>query len=198
VQATKAMLEVLEGRDADASARIAKAIASHPDDEELKFYRADVAFLLRSDDLEAALEALGPSADANSVMVPESIRMRRAYLASGKGQAARTATLLAQAERVATEKVGRGDNSPTLRVELAAIAAMRGDHAGALQWLDRAYEAGYRDYGVIARDPILAKIEPAAKLKEIVDRIRVDVDRQRERARQSGLLDLDSLLAGSR
>jgi TolB-like protein/Tfp pilus assembly protein PilF/predicted Ser/Thr protein kinase len=195
VQATTAMLEVLEGRDADAAARMARAIARHPDDEELKFYRVDMAFLLRSDDLQPALEALGPGADANSVMVPESIRTRRAYLASTKGDAAQTAALLAQSERVAKDKVAHGDNSPTLRVELAAIAAMRGDHAGALEWLNRAYDAGYRDYGVIARDPILARIEPAATFKEIMDRMRLDVDTQRQRARQSGLLDLDSLLA---
>ena len=195
VQAVTAMLEVLEGRDADAAARIARAIAKHPDDEELKFYRADVAFLLRSDDLGPALEALGPGADANSVIVPESNRMRRAWLASIKGNAAGAKALLAQAERVARDKMTRGDNSPALRVELAAIATMRGDYAGGLQWLDRAYDGGYRDYGVIARDPILASIEPAAKFKEIVDRMRADVTVQRDRARHSGLLDLEALLA---
>ena len=90
--------------------------------------------------------------------------------------------------------MNRGDHSPTLRVEMAAIAVMRNDSGSALEWLDRAYDAGYRDYGVIARDPILATIEPAARFNEVVDRMQRDVTAQRERARQSGLLDLDSLL----
>ena len=194
IQAVSAMVEALEGRDAVAAARIAKAIAREPDNEELKFYRADLAFLLRSDDLAPALKALGQSADSNIAVVPESIRMRRAWLASITGNAAETSALLAQTEGAARERMNRGDHSPTLRVEMAAIAVMRNDSGGALEWLDRAYDAGYRDYGVIARDPILAKIEPAAKFKEVLDRMQRDVTAQRERARQSGLLDLDPLL----
>jgi len=196
VQTVLAMLDLLEGRDAEAAGRIATAIAKTPDMAEVKFYRADAAFLLRSGDLGPALDALGPEADANWVMVPESIRVRRAYVTPVKGTPSRTAALLAEAERVARDKMSQGDNSPSLRVELAAIAAMRHDSAGALTWLDRAYDAGYRDYGLLARDPILEKIEPAAKLKDLLDRMRVDVTAQRERARQSGLLDLDSLLTG--
>ena len=194
IQAVLAMLEALEGRDGVAAARIARAIAKEPDNEELKFYRADLAFLLRSPDLGPALEALGPAADANVAVVPESILTRRAWLASITGNRARASALLEQTERAAQERMSRGDNSPTLRVEMAAIAVMRRDFDGALQWLDRAYDSGYRDYGVIARDPILATIEPVARFNEVVDRMQRDVTAQRERARQSGLLALDSLL----
>jgi uncharacterized protein HemY len=92
-------------------------------------------------------------------------------------------------------KIDRGDHSPTLRVEMAAAAILRGDHAAAAQWLDQAYDAGYRDYSILQLDPIMARLQPAAQLRDFIERIRRDVDAQRAEARAGGLLDVDSLLA---
>ena len=47
-------------------------------------------------------------------------------------------------------------------------------------------------------DPILARIEPRAKFREILDRMKSDVDMQRARAQEQGLLNLDALLAPSK
>jgi len=53
----------------------------------------------------------------------------------------------------------------------------------------------YRDYGVLQLDPIVARLQPAAKLRDFIGRIKRDVDAQRADARAGGLLDIDSLLA---
>jgi eukaryotic-like serine/threonine-protein kinase len=193
-----AQLAAMEGSDAEAASRVAKAVASAPGDEEVKFARLDIAFVLHSTDFGPALAAMSPAADASVMLVAESVRLRRAYLASLQGDQNRVAALLAEAERTARGRMDRGEKSPPLRVEMAAAAALRGDHAGALEWLDRAYDAGFRDYGMLSRDPIMLKIEPAAKFQELLDRIRRDVEGQRERARKNGLLDLDALLAAAR
>jgi hypothetical protein len=53
----------------------------------------------------------------------------------------------------------------------------------------------YRDYSLLERDPILVKLDPDPRFRDIVDRMRKDVEVQRSRARQGGLLDIDALLA---
>lgn len=115
-----------------------------------------------------------------------------------KGDRAQAAALLVEVERAARERIDRGDWTPALRIELASAAALRGDHAGAIEWLGRAYDAGYRDYGLLEPDPILAALNPDATFREILDRMRRDVEAQRTRARARGLLDLDVLLAPSK
>ena len=104
----------------------------------------------------------------------------------------------ADAPRAAREKLDRGDRTPVLCVELAAAAVLRRDHPAALEWLGRAYDGGYRGYGLLERDPILAKLNADPKFREILDRMARDAEAQRIRARERGLLDFDPLLAPSK
>jgi hypothetical protein len=195
IQNMLAMLEVYRGKGGLAVSRVAKAVAQSPDNEEEKFMRADVAFLTRSPDLAPALDALAPGSAANTLWVPETVRLRQAYVAGQKGDASRAETLIAAAERAAREKIDRGDRTPALRVEMAAIAVLRRDHPAALDWLAKAGEAGFRDYGTLESDPIVSPLGSDPKFRDVVDRMRRDVDAQRARARANGLLDFDALLA---
>lgn len=195
IQIMLAVLDILEGNVAQAVARTEALRGRDPQNEEVKFLRSDLAFLTSSSDLEAAHEALMENSASNFAGVYESVRLRYAYALRKRGDTARAATLLAQAERIARDKVEKGDQSPALRIELAAASVLRGDNAGALEWLSRAYDAGFRDYGTLERDPILAALAGDARFREILDRMRKDVAAQRARARDRGLLDVDALLA---
>jgi hypothetical protein len=82
-----------------------------------------------------------------------------------------------------------------LRVELAAAAALRKDTNAAIDWLERAFEGGYRNYGFLERDPILlAQLRTDARFHDVLERMRRDVEAQRARARTRGLLDVEPLL----
>jgi hypothetical protein len=126
------------------------------------------------------------------------VRLRYAHVLNKKGEAARAAPHLAEAERTALARIAQGDQTPDLRVELAAVWALRGDQDQALQWLSRGYEAGYRHFGLLERDPILAPLRGDQRFGEIIDRMRRDVDAQRQRARERGLLDLQQLVASGK
>ena len=79
--------------------------------------------------------------------------------------------------------------NPTLRVEVATAAALRKDTKGALEWLERARtRPGTATTDFIERDPIFrAQLGTDSPLsRDIVDRMRRDVEGQRERARQRG------------
>jgi hypothetical protein len=168
------VLELYEGKVAESYARISRTQQRLPNDEEMKFTRADIAFLAGSPDAEAALDTIA-AADVAPPLVSESARLRRGYFLERRDRQGGRA-LIDDAARVAQGKIDGGDRSPMLRVEMAAAAVLRGDDAGAAQWLDRAYDVGYRDYGVL-------------------DRMKHDVDTQRVAARANGLLDIDALLA---
>jgi cell division septum initiation protein DivIVA len=190
-----AILELLDGKLEQAVSRTNTLVAQQAQDEEVKFLRADLAFLVNAPDLEAALEPLMEHGASNALFVGESVRLRYGYVLNRRGESAKGASLIAEAERVAREKIDAGNQFPALRIELAAAAVLRKDTNAALDWLARAHEAGYRDYGFLERDPILAELGTNRRFREILDRMRRDVDAQRERARQRGLLQMEGLLA---
>jgi hypothetical protein len=117
-----------------------------------------------------------------------------AYFAARGGDAARAAEQLAEAERIARVKLDAGDESALPRLELAGVAAVRGERDAAHEWLSRAFDAGHRDYHVLERNPIFAPVAADPRFTALVARMRADVAAQQARARERGLLDFAPLL----
>jgi TolB-like protein len=194
VQMMLGMLELYQGNTEQALAR-SKAIAEQqPKNVEMSFHRADVAYLAGSPELESLLAPLLEHSPTNRLWGGESVRLRYAYVLQKRGESRRAAALAAEAERYARERIAGGDDTPVQRVELAATAALRGETDPALEWLERAFDAGYRDYGSLERDPIFRPLGTHPGFVSLLDRMRRDVEAQRERARTRGLLELQSLL----
>ena len=192
-----AMLELLEGRQEAAVARADALAEREPKNEEVRMFRADVAFLLNAPDLEARLAPLMDRSATSHLFAAESVRLRYAYVLKQRGDAARAATLIAESQQFARQQIDAGNDHPVPRVELAAAAALRGDSKAALDWLNRAVDLGYRDDGFLERDPILKRqLGSDRRFTALVERIRSDVAAQRDRARARGLLELQALRAG--
>lgn len=194
VQMLLSDLELYEESDDQAFAR-AKAVAERePSNMEMQFHLADVAYVTDQPEMESLLASLARQSPTNRLWGGESARLRYAYALQKRGDAARARDLIAQAEAHARERVADGDDTAYQRIELAAVAALRGNADAAFEWLDRAFDAGYRDYGYLARDPIFKPIRADLRFTRALDRMRRDVDAQRERARSRGLLELKTLL----
>jgi TolB-like protein len=194
VQMMLGMLELYEGSGDKALSR-SKAIAERePKNTEMSFHRADIAYVTDSPDLESLLAPLAERSPTNRLWTAESVRLRYAYALQKRGESARSKALATEAERYARERIAAGDDTPVQRVELAAALALRSDADGALEWLERSFEAGYRDYGFLERDPIFSPLASDARFVNVLDRMRRDVAAQRERARTRGLLELTSLI----
>ncbi len=199
VQQQLALVEVLGGRDQDATARLARAAKRDAANIEVTQTRSEVAFLIDSDEQEALVAPLiTTSAGTIGVWLAETPRLRYAYALARRGEAARSARLVGEAERQARAKIDGGDEMPLWRVELAAIHALKQDRAAALDALARAYDAGYREYGYLERDPIFAPLRADGRFRDLLDRMRRDVETQRQAARERGLFDIDALLARPR
>jgi eukaryotic-like serine/threonine-protein kinase len=193
VQLTFATLEALEGRAAEARSRVEAARATWPHNEEVLMAAADVAFLTGREDAPALFESLMHRPEL-SWTVLQSVRLRVAYFAARGGDAARAAELLAGAERIARQRLEAGDESALPPLEIAGVAAVRGERDAALEWLSRAFDAGHRDYHVLERNPIFAPVSADPRFTALVARMRADVAAQQARARERGLLDFAPLL----
>jgi serine/threonine protein kinase/predicted Zn-dependent protease len=196
IQMMLSMLELIEGQTDRAVARAETMMSRFPKHEEVRFFRADMAYLLDAPDLEKWVAPLMERGAANQLWAAQSARLKYAYALTKRGESTQAASSIAEAERVAQQKIGAGNEAPVLRVELATAAALRKDEKGALGWLERAYESGYRDYSPLERDPVLrAHFGSDARFTTLLDRMRRDVAAQRERARERGLFELTSLLS---
>ncbi len=196
VQQELAYVELLAGRTADALARARRAVEKGPpDNPEGVMALAEIAYLADAPDLEALTEPLmKESASAASVWLGETVRVRYAYALARRGEVRLVPVLLDVGEDVARRRIDSGDESPRRRLELAAIAALRRGNEDALDWLSRAYDAGYRDYGVLERDPAFSALRSHSRFLAVLDAMRRDISAQRQAAYEKGLLDIDALL----
>jgi hypothetical protein len=82
-------------------------------------------------------------------------------------------------ERAAGEASRRGVETTLLPVEMAAIRALRDDKEGAIVWLRRTYDRGWRVRESNLMDPIFAAHREDGRFREVMARIETDVLRMR-------------------
>lgn len=194
VQILFSLLELFEGRVDQAVARTKELVARNPKNEEARIHAADMAFFADSADLESVITPLMENSATTYLTAAETVRLRYAYVLAKRGETAKAAAQVAEAERFARRRIDQGNQTPALRIELAAAAVLRKDHDAALDWLARAFDAGYREYAQIEADPILAALRTDARYRNVLERMRRDVDAQRARAGERGLLDVTGFI----
>ena len=192
-----ATLRVYGGDLAGALTRARANAQNDAGDSEVSFMRNDLAVLAAADDAEALNEEMFRTApEVPGIVLPESGRLRYAFLLQRRGDP-RARGLIEESETRARARIASGDLAAATFMEAGVARALVGDVNGALAELQRAYDAGWRDYGIIAIDPMLAGLRDDPRFRALVDRARTDVAAQRERARQRGLLDFAPLLGRS-
>jgi len=105
--------------------------------------------------------------------------------------------LLNDAEQAVLKVLKTGSN-PYALIELAAVRLMRGDRVAALDCLTRSYDNGFRDYDVLAQDPMFAPLRPDAAFQILIQRMKADVAAQRGRAAERGLMDFSTLVSAQK
>ena len=194
---TEIMLAGLQVYRADTSSALARArsaVERYAGNEEVAFTRNDLAILDGAGDAEALNDVAFRSApDVPGIVLPESPRLRSAFLLQKRGDA-RARRLIDEAESRSRDRIAGGDLAYTTFMDVAVARALLGDAKGALDGLQRAYDTGWRDYGIAAIDPMLTSLRDDPVFRSLLDRTRRDVAAQRDRARARGLLDLAALI----
>ncbi len=195
IQIMLAYLDWLRGRERDALERAQKASAEEPNNEEVLLLLADLALITDAADAESRVERFfrfAPDLNASSWLLSESFRVKYACFLARHGQVRRAKQLMEEAARLAREAMDQGNEMPRARIEMAAIHALRQQKELALEWLQKAYDAGWRDSRTLMRDPMFSSLQGEPKFKALIVRIEKDVAAMRERSS-----DLRELFAAS-
>jgi len=185
LQYLKAALDYLRGNEAAALARTRTIVETHPAFEEGLTVSAELAFLTAAPDAEAQIERLSRRAtglESAWVLKQESHQTSYAYLLMLRGERSHAATLLAEALKRAHTALENGNENQRVPFEIAAIHATRGENDQAVEWLAKAFAAGYKDYATLARHPIFTKVRHDPRFQNVLKQMEQTVADMRERS----------------
>ena len=93
-------------------------------------------------------------------------------------------------------RIEKGGDASYLFSELAATHAVLGNDTLAIEWLERAYDAGFRAYRVLESDPMLASLRGDPRFERLTAQMQRDVARMAGNVARQGIIEgIDALLA---
>jgi TolB-like protein/Flp pilus assembly protein TadD len=189
-----AFVELRRGQPSAAIERMRAAVAANPDNREAEDVLTELLFHAGSTEAAARVDsALQEGPDARR-FAPYTPRTLRAFLFLRAGENDRAHPLMDAALAANRRAIAAGDRSDAPHYENAAIFAMRGDRTSALDALEQAERAGWRDARWWQRDSLLASLTAEPRFKNLIARMERDVQEMHARVDFS---DLDRLVIGS-
>jgi tetratricopeptide (TPR) repeat protein len=180
-----AWLDILRGRDTAALARARRLTAANPGDAEPPTILVHLAIMTNAADAESLLVPLYRQEPGGTGWILwETYRTLYGLLLDRRGERDSARALWQEARIAAEQAIARGNEAYGPRIEIAAIHAVEGDTAAALEWLDRAFQAGCREIRGVGRDPFFEGVRATPRFREILANAQTDVDAMRQRVRQ--------------
>ncbi len=188
LQVLLSYLDLRRGRPDAALDRIRRTVDKVPTNVEALLTRLEVAAIAGSADAAPYAEALlAESADAPTQLIWHSVKLVHAYLLHKQGQKARASELMDQVLASSEDAIKGGAEWLYPRIQIATIHAIRGDVPAALDWLERAYQAGWKDPRIARMVPMWAALRREPRFEQLVARMEADVSAMRAQADYSGL-----------
>lgn len=196
------MLAAAQGRSAEALAATRAALKHWKQQPEFREFAADVmSFYGEPAAARAEFESLvGYAPDTEgSWLTGRTPRTNLAFVLHQLGERDRAARLFEESLAFNLRRIEDGSDSPFRSRDVAAILAVRGDVAGAVQWLERSYAAGNRAHRYLAQDPMFASLRGDRRFQALLERMAEAASRERERIDSEGIAaEIDALvLAGA-
>ena len=183
-----AHLDFRRGRPDAAMERVRRAVAAAPKNLEILMARAELAALTGAADARVCIDAVLPDgADAPSALLSHRMQLFQAYVLQAAGERGRAAAIINEVAAKNQDLLKGGADYLVPPIENATIYAVRGDTRTALDWLERAYTAGWRDPRTTRLNPMWASLRGEPRFQQIVSRMEADVAAMRSRADFSNL-----------
>lgn len=176
-------LEMREGQKTAAMDRAKRMVQNAPDNTEVPPILAELAVYQDEPGAGALIEPLAKQdPEAAGQMFAESLRSMHALTLQRQGRQKEAAALWVESSKAAQRKISEGQEGANAPIELAAINAIEGHTAEALDWLEKGYRAGWRDAVLLEMDPFFASLRQEPRYQAVVALIRQDVSAMRARA----------------
>lgn len=192
-------LDIMRGRSEAAVDQTLRSLERYSGEPEFELFAADALLFLG--ELEASRATLQRAFRLTPDMTfwdlsDRTWRTNYAFLLHQLGQGERAAELFDEALRVDRAAVEAGSQSSFRPKEIAAIQAVRGNAEEALEWLERAYHAGYVRPRMLAQDPMFASLRDDEGFQALLSRMERDVAAERARVEAEGIAAVvDSMIA---
>jgi hypothetical protein len=86
-----------------------------------------------------------------------------------------------QSLQLARKAIEKGNESPELPYNIAAINSIQGKREEAYRWLEKTIDAGWRGYDWSLRDPLLENLHNDDRFKKMMEKVKAMVDEMRKR-----------------
>lgn len=159
-----------------------------PGNIELALTRSEIlTFAGTADAPDIIRTLLERAADGVFHTAPYPVKLAHAYHLHRRGGTSEAAKLFDEIVVANRKALVGGADWPMVFMQNAAVHALRGQSTAALDELDRAYAAGWRDGRTLAIDPLLESLRSEPRFKQMLSRIEADVAAMRARADYSRL-----------
>jgi TolB-like protein len=196
-------LDYLRGNEAAALSRARQIAETNPGFEEGLMVLAELTFLTGAQDAETHIERWvrsAPGLTTSPLLKPETHRTTYAFMLMTRGERARASDLFAESFKEAQAALANGNEGQRVPVEIAAIHAAKGESVQALEWLERGFAAGYKDYSTLGRHPIFEGLRREPRFQTLLKKMQLELATMRDRS--TALSDLRAMpvpsLAGAR
>ena len=195
------LLQVAQGRRREALAALDESLGrwDHP---ELRDFAADIRVFLG--EYAAARADLEPQVQSAPDVegfwaTSRSARTNYAFVLGRLGEHAEAERQFAEARRYIERLIESGSDSASRRAELAAIHAVLGDVELAIDWLEQAYDAGYRASRFLAQDPMFESVRHDRRFTALLERMNEAKSRERAKVETEGMAaEIDAMIASGR
>jgi eukaryotic-like serine/threonine-protein kinase len=183
-----ALLELRRGQPRAAVERVRALAVQLPGSIEVLLTRAEIFMFAGTADASEIVQSLmARAADGLVHNAPYPVKLLHAYYLHRAGRTAEAAKILDAILAANRTSLVAGADGSTMFMQNAAVHALRGETAAALDELERAYAAGWRDGRTLAIDPFLASMRAEARFTQLLSRIEADVAAMRARADYSAI-----------
>jgi len=188
LQILLAFLDLRRGRPQSAIDRIRAAAEKTPNNIEVLLTRAEIGTFAGAPDAPDHVASLFErAAEGLFHTAPYPVKLAHAYHLQRRGVSAGARQIMDQLLATNRRALADGADWPTVFMQNAAVYALQGHGPAALDELERAYAAGWRDGRTLAIDPFFTSVRSEPRFTELLSRIKSDVAAMRARADYSGL-----------
>lgn len=182
IRGTQAKLHIARGELEEARASL--GAIRDPSFQDVTRWRleAEIAMAAGEDEVARRLFELSLVAEPGSSRT----RLGLARCLARAGEEELASKQLEAVEAAALTSIHEGHEWAHRRRELAAVAALRGDREAALAWLERAFDAGWRQHRSDASDPWFEDLRGDPSFETHLLRMRERVTAMRQRAKANG------------